>query len=122
IAALSADITDSCRRRRSMKVLMNWSQTTVLKAIVMIGLIVGVGLPSYAQGRYELARDLIARTQEDLKHTEGFIREKKDERERIDNALKHLSEFDRALSDGKFNKDRLDEAIEDVKNVVEHNT
>jgi hypothetical protein len=44
------------------------------------------------------------------------------ERERYDNAMKHLSEFDRDLSRNKFDKGKLDEAIEDVKNVVEHNT
>src|SRR5262245_25038071 len=101
-----------------MKVQINWPRALALKATVLIGLLVGFGLPIYAHGRYEMARDLVARTQGDLKRSEGFIREKKDERERIENALKHLSEFDRRLSEGKVDKDSLNEAIEDVKNVL----
>src|SRR5262245_61066735 len=105
-----------------MKVPMNWPRALALKAMVIIGLLIGFGLPACAQGRYELARDLVSRTQEDLRHAAGFISEKKDERERSENAQKHLSEFDRALSEGKFEKDKLNEAIDDVKNVIEHNT
>ena len=79
-------------------------------------------MPAKAQGRYDGARDLVVRTQEDLRRASGFVREKKDERERIENAQKHLSDFDRSLSKNKFDKDRLNEAIDDLKNVVNHNT
>jgi hypothetical protein len=44
------------------------------------------------------------------------------ERERIDNARKHLSDFDRNLSENKFDEGRLNSAIDDVKNVLENNT
>ena len=87
-----------------------------------VGLLVFSGLPTQAQGRYEEARTLVMRTQEDLKRAEGFTREKKDERERIENALRRLSDFDRSLSKNKFDKDRLNEAIEDLKNMIDHNT
>ena len=44
------------------------------------------------------------------------------ERERYDNALRHLSEFSERLHErGQFDKDKLDQAIEDVQNVVNHN-
>ena len=75
-----------------------------------------------AQGRYENARSLVNRVAEDLRHAERANRAKGKELERVENAQHHLSEFDRSLSKGTFNKDRLDEAIEDLKNVVDHNT
>ena len=41
---------------------------------------------------------------------------------RYENAQRHLSDFDREMTKGHFDKDKLDTAIDDVKNVVEHNT
>jgi hypothetical protein len=71
---------------------------------------------------YQDARSVVQRTEEDLHQLrrEGARNEK--ERERVDNARKHLSDFDRNLSRNKFDKGRLDSAIDDVKNVVEHDT
>ena len=43
------------------------------------------------------------------------------ERERYDNALRHLSQFQESMRGRDFDKDKLDEAIEDVQNVVDHN-
>src|SRR2546422_6375255 len=85
-------------------------------------LLICLGLPTYAQGRYSNARDLVARTQEDLRHAATFTRETKKEGERYDNVQKHLSEFDRGLTKGKFDKDKLDAAIDDLNNVLDHNT
>jgi hypothetical protein len=75
-----------------------------------------------AQGPYNGARSLIDRVAEDLRHASRANHAKGKERERIENAQHHLSDFDRSLSRGKFDKDRLDEAIEDLKNVADHNT
>ena len=42
--------------------------------------------------------------------------------ERYENAIRHLSQFGERLHErGQFDKDRLDEAIEDVQNVADHN-
>ena len=76
----------------------------------------------HAQGRYGTARGLVDRVQRNLHRAESFTQANEKERERYHNAQHHLSEFDRRLSEGKFDKDKLDEAIDDVKNVVEHNT
>lgn len=57
----------------------------------------------------------------DIQHTEGYTRLKGRERERIENALRHLSEFDSAFQRGKFDKDKLDKAIDDVKNLADNN-
>jgi CCR4-NOT transcriptional regulation complex NOT5 subunit len=75
-----------------------------------------------AQGRYGPARGLVDRVQRNLRRAEHFTPPNEKEKERYHNAQHHLSEFDRRLSEGKFDKDKLDEGIDDVKNVVENNT
>lgn len=77
---------------------------------------------AYGQGRYANARGLVARVQNNLRRAERFAEPTSKERERYYNAQHHLSQFDRALARDKFDKDKLDEAIDDVKNVVENNT
>lgn len=73
-------------------------------------------------GAYSNARGLVEHVQVDLKQAAEFSHRDGKEKERFDNAEKHLSEFDRHLSKGKFDKGKLDEAISDVKNVIDHNT
>lgn len=68
------------------------------------------------------SRALIDRTQSDLKRSVEFERHKGKETTRYDNAQHHLSDFDRELARGHFDKGKLDEAIEDVKNLADHNT
>jgi hypothetical protein len=43
------------------------------------------------------------------------------DRERYDNALRHLSEFDSSLSRGKYDQGKLDTAIDDVNNICKNN-
>jgi hypothetical protein len=74
-----------------------------------------------AQRGFEKARSLVGRVQEHLHRAERRNRPEDKERERFQNAQHHLSDFDRGLSEGKFDKDRLDAAIDDVKNVVDGN-
>ncbi len=76
----------------------------------------------YSQDRQGNARSLVSRVQNDLRRAERFTSPNGKEKERYYNAQRHLSQFDRALARGKFDKDKLDEAIDDVKNVVENNT
>ncbi len=71
---------------------------------------------------YDRARTTVQRVQDDLQRLLDKRPRNSKERERIDNARKHLSDFDRNLRSNKFDKDRLDSSIDDVKNVVEHNT
>ncbi len=73
-------------------------------------------------GPYGRARQMVGRVQNDLQRAERFSRAEGRERERFNNAERHLSQFDQKLSRGDFDKDKLDEAIDDVKNVVENNT
>ncbi|MFL6351294.1 MAG: hypothetical protein ACJ74Z_05535 [Bryobacteraceae bacterium] len=66
-------------------------------------------------------RVLVDRTQADLRAA-GDIQHGQKERERYKEAQKSLSTFDRHLAKGKFDKDKLDDAISDVQGVLDHNT
>src|SRR5438128_1058113 len=72
-------------------------------------------------GPYGVARGPVDRVQRNLRRAERFSHPRDKEQERFYNAQRHLSQLDRNLSRNKFDKDKLDEAIDDVKNVVEHN-
>jgi len=85
-----------------------------------IALMCGLAVGALAQ---EHARAVIDRTQGDLRRAADFERRHHGtQAERYENAQKHLSDFDRDMTRGHFDKDKLDTAIDDVKNVVEHNT
>jgi hypothetical protein len=43
------------------------------------------------------------------------------EKERLDHAMRHLSEFEERYERGHFDRGRLDDAISDVQHVVDHN-
>jgi uncharacterized membrane protein YccC len=76
---------------------------------------------AYGQDRRD-ARDLVDRVQEDLQRAADFTRNNEKERERYHNAQHHLSEFDRQMRSGHFDKGKLDDAIDDLKNLVQNNT
>ena len=71
---------------------------------------------------YDRARDLVSRVQNDLQKAADFTRNNGKERERYENVQHHLSEFDRELRRDHFDKDKLDTAIDDLKNVVKNNS
>jgi hypothetical protein len=66
-------------------------------------------------------RGLVDRTQADLRAA-GDIQHGQKERDRYKQAQKSLSTFDRHLSKGHFDKDKLDDAIADIQSVLDHNT
>ena len=75
---------------------------------------------AFAQGdEYNEARNLVQRVQDDLRtlHPNG-----NKDRDRINDALKHLSELDRKLTKDKFSKGPLSDAIGNVKDILDHNT
>jgi hypothetical protein len=90
---------------------------------MLVALLMVAGSVAYSQDeRFENARSLVANVQKDLRRAEHFTPPNGKEKERYFNAQHHLSQFDQELARGKFDKDKLDEAIDDVKNVVENNT
>jgi hypothetical protein len=67
------------------------------------------------------ARGLISQTQADLQQAQSSPVSGK-ERERYENANRHLSDFDRHLTKQHFDKGKLDDCIGDVQSVLDHNT
>lgn len=81
-----------------------------------------VGSAAFAQSpRFDDARQVVGRTQVDLDRAASFLRGNKKEQDRLRNAQKHLSEVDRHMAKGKFDKDTLDSAIGDIQSVLDHN-
>jgi hypothetical protein len=75
---------------------------------------------AFAQGdEYNEARNLVQRVQDDLRtlHPNG-----NKDRDRINDALKHLSELDRKFTKDKFSKGSLSDAIGNIKDILDHNT
>src|SRR5215471_13998361 len=89
--------------------------------LMIFGGLVCIGAPAYGQEAYGGVRDLVQRAQADLVHAQQLA-QKSGDRKRIDNAQKRLSDFDRSLSKGKFDKSRMNKAIDDMQSVLDHNT
>jgi len=67
---------------------------------------------------WERAREVVARTIEDLRHIERREAFRGDDRDRYDKAMKSLAEVDRKVSEGRMDRGDLDEAIEHVDHVT----
>jgi hypothetical protein len=80
---------------------------------------------AWAQRREEpwpRGQELVRRTQEDLRRAqERAPGHSGKERERFDNAHRHLAGFEDELKRRNFNKGRLDEAIGDVQHILDNN-
>jgi hypothetical protein len=70
---------------------------------------------------YPELREVVDRTQSDLRAAVDLEHGGK-QADRYRNAQDHLSDFDRSLSKGHFDKDRLDRAIGDLQHLLDHNT
>jgi hypothetical protein len=111
-----------------MKITKHW----VPASFFAVGLIVtgsfspsAFGTPQEQQGYYREhpdLRQLVDQTQNDLRSARELEHEKGKEQDRYRHAQKSLSTFDRHLTKGKFDKDTLDQAIEDIQNILDHNT
>ena len=76
------------------------------------------GRVAVAQGdEYSEARNLVQRIQDDL-HTLHPTGHK--DQDRINDVLKHLSDLDRKFTKDKFSKGPLSEAIEKLKDILDH--
>jgi hypothetical protein len=97
------------------------SRRSVLAKAVVLTMLSGAGWMLQAAD-FGHARDMVARVQDDLQRAADFTRSNEKERVRYENVQHHLSEFDRELRRDHFDKDKLDSAIDDLKNVVKNNT
>jgi hypothetical protein len=87
-------------------------------ALLLAGLVPTVD----AQRDWDHARGLVGKAQQDLQNISSIATMSGKERERYDNALHHLSEFDQALSHSHFDKGKLDTSVDDIDNVCKNNT
>ncbi len=71
---------------------------------------------------YTDLRGLIDRTQSDLRAAADLERGNDKQRDRYRDAQKHLSNFDRHIVKGKFDKDELNHSIDSIKDILDHNT
>ena len=92
----------------------------LLLVMMILGLFV-FPAATYAQNGND-ARALVGRTQDDVRRASSYANTNRKERERYDNALKRLSTFDRHLTKGKFDKGKLNQVVDDLKNILDHNT
>ena len=73
--------------------------------------------PAYGNNGYQ-APPLTFRVIQDLNRTAASRHLDEHERKHIDSALRGLEEFDRRLANGNFDKDRLDNIIENINHLA----
>lgn len=110
---------------------------SMVVAALSCGLVFGTGVPLMAgtgSGYQDYGRDygpgyehgglrhLVERTQQDLQMAAESGNSNHDQRQRYEDAQKHISDFDRHLTKGHFDKGELDHVIADVQGVLDHNT
>jgi hypothetical protein len=67
-------------------------------------------------------REVIDRTQSDLRTAADLEPKHNDDHNRYKNAQGHLSTFDRKLAkDNKFDKGELEKALDGIKDILDHN-
>ncbi len=88
---------------------------------LLLGAFSAAGVLVFGQ-EYGRARDIVARVQDDLRRAADFTATKEKERDRYRDVQRKLSEFDRELSKGHFEKGKLDDAIDELKEVLKENT
>jgi hypothetical protein len=98
----------------------NFSRRAVAKTL-LLGAFSGSVALVFGQ-EYGRARDLVAKVQDDLRRAADFTASKEKERDRYRDVQRKLSEFDRDLSKGHFDKGKLDGAIDELKEVMKENT
>lgn len=73
-------------------------------------------------GAYADARQLVQHIQEDVRQVMHEDARNHKQADHCEGALKQLSDFDRGLANNRFDKDRLDAAIDHLKKIVDDNT
>ena len=97
---------------------------TLASCFLAAGMLIGgssLALAAEHAHDYGEMRNLVDRVQGDLRASSDLQHGNRQDH-RYKNAEDHLSDFDRSLAKGHFDKDRLDQAIDDIKNLTDHNT
>jgi len=77
--------------------------------------------PRHHEVGYDKLRDVIDRTQSDLRMAADLEPKHNDEHNRYKNAQGHLSTLDRKLVKGKFDNGELDKTLDCLKDILDHN-
>ena len=101
--------------------LATFSRKMLVIKTVLLFTLTGAGWIAQAAD-LDRARDLVSRVQNDLQRAADFTRTNEKERSRYENVQHHLSEFDRELRHDHFDKGKLDDSINNLKDVVKNNT
>ena len=101
--------------------LTTFSRKMSLAGTVLLCALTGAGGVLQASD-FDRARDLVAHVQDDLQRAADFTHTNEKERSRYENVQHHLSEFDRELRRDHFDKGKLDDSIDNLKDVVKNNT
>jgi hypothetical protein len=101
--------------------LATFSRRMPVAGTVLLCMLSGAGWVLQAAD-FDRARELVAHVQDDLQRAADFTRSNEKERVRYENVQHHLSEFDRELRRDHFDKGKLDDSIDNLKDVVRNNT
>ena len=100
------------------------SATTMLASGLLLSM--GTVVPAVAAPQYDSdlgrVRGLVDRTQSDLRAAAQMESIGEKQHARYRDAQKELSDFDRHLAKGRFDKDNLNHSIDKIKDVLDHNT
>lgn len=99
----------------------SFPQRAAVIRMLLFYVLAGAGWMLHAQD-FNRARDLVARVQNDVQRAATFTANNQRERIRYEHLQQRLSQFDRGLSRNRWDKGRLNDAINDLKGVVRKNT
>lgn len=94
------------------------------KAAAAFSLVVLLAVPFTlwaARDGYVDLRSLVDKTQSDLRNASDLQHGNK-QNDRYHKEQDHLSKLDRSLSHGKFNKGAMNDSIDGLKSILDHNT
>jgi hypothetical protein len=108
---------------------MNRLEKSLAGLLLSAGLAVGVNpltaAPQVSSQAFDEGsgfRSLIDRTQSDLRDASDIEHKDNKEKDRYKNAQRNLSDLDRHLTKGHFDKGKLDRSIGDIQSILDHNT
>ena len=108
--------------------MMKRSATTFL-LVMSLALGSGISLQAAAGGAwfqgypapYTNMRGLVDRTQADLRMAADLEHGNDKQRNRYRDAQEHLSNFDRQITRGRFDRGQLDKSIDNIQGILNHN-
>jgi len=94
----------------------------LIAALTALLALSGSAVPSPAHdAEFADLRSLVDKTQSDLRNASDLQHGNR-QNDRYHKAQDHLSKLDRSLSHGKYNKGALNDSIDGVKSILDHNT